>query len=677
MTAFIDRQLGVFRGFSEAGLEFRADIITPYESGDTPVIGSFLLVGSGPDRAVLGRITKFRPTGAMAGLDGDEYLSTMSRLGQAVPEQLKLSKLRYNVNVKLLGSVSNGDGRYRFSPSIRRLPHLGAEVGAPTDEVLNFVCGIGLRDDETPVEIGHLALGDAIYDGIDQKPALPIKFDIERLIARRTYVFARAGYGKSNLVKLLIARLYEQKQPGGMLIFDPEGEYAFPDQLGHPGLASVPHLADKLVVFTDRQSAPQHAPWVQGRVRFNLAKLRPSDVVAHAISSQKQEMVFANRLRGTRPAEWAELIQCLAADGYRVDDAEIGKLLHLKPGRDDAVIGAVKNNLIPVVQTLHDPSSDLRTAALDHLRKGRIVVVDISLLSSTKGEQVAGLLLSSVFRHNQRNFTEGSQDAMVPTIAVIEEAQSVLSPKSSDTSPFVEWAKEGRKYQLGSILITQQPSAIDPRLLSQGDNFFSFHLVAEGDLYALKRVNAHYSDDVLSQLLNEPIRGNAYYWSAPDQPFVLSARIHSFDDYVAELPKRSKPVVAPALLFGEEQQTIRNTYRGAVEAALASSAVRVCAPIAPSGEPINGAAAIKQWNLQFKVAEHCPSELQDTYCFTFGEGQLAAEIEPLMEALRSFGKRVGQVKSKDGKDYILVSKELVKRNPGGSVELATDPTGIL
>jgi len=57
--------------------------------------------------------------------------------------------------------------------------------------------------------------------------------------------------------------------------------------------------------------------------------------------------------------------------------------------------------------------------------------------------------------------------------------------------------------------------------------------------------------------------------------------------------------------------------------------------------------------------------------------KLAAEIEPLIEALRSFGKRVEQVKSKEGKDYILVSEELVERNPSGSVELATDKTGIL
>ena len=37
-----------------------------------------------------------------------------------------------------------------------------------------------------------------------------------------------------------------------MLIFDPEGEYAFPVKT-NPALADIPELSDKLVVFTNRK----------------------------------------------------------------------------------------------------------------------------------------------------------------------------------------------------------------------------------------------------------------------------------------------------------------------------------------------------------------------------------------------------------------------------------------
>jgi hypothetical protein len=114
-------------------------------------------------------------------------------------------------------------------------------------------------------------------------------------------------------------------------------------------------------------------------------------------------------------------------------------------------------------------------------------------------------------------------------VAVIEEAQSVLSQHQSENSPFVQWVKEGRKYELGAIMVTQQPGSIDTRLLSQGDNFFSFHLTSATDLGALERVNAHFSQDVLTSLLSEPIRGNAYFWAAPAQPFVLPVRVLNFE----------------------------------------------------------------------------------------------------------------------------------------------------
>ncbi len=74
-----------------------------------------------------------------------------------------------------------------------------------------------------------------------------------------------------------------------------------------------------------------------------------------------------------------------------------------------------------------------------------------------------------------------------------------------------------RKYNLGAIIVTQQPGAISDQLLSQGDNFFALHLVSSVDLDALKRNNAHFSDDILSYILNEPIEGNAYFWLAPSQ----------------------------------------------------------------------------------------------------------------------------------------------------------------
>ena len=72
----------------------------------------------------------------------------------------------------------------------------------------------------TGADIGYFALGEFVYAGADKRlkkeewmqvktPAVISKFDVAHLVARRTFVFARAGFGKSNLVKLLFSNLYK------------------------------------------------------------------------------------------------------------------------------------------------------------------------------------------------------------------------------------------------------------------------------------------------------------------------------------------------------------------------------------------------------------------------------------------------------------------------------------
>jgi DNA helicase HerA-like ATPase len=96
----------------------------------------------------------------------------------------------------------------------------------------------------------------------DQESLVIPKFHVIDLVARRTLVFARAGFGKSNLVKLLVCNLYRntptvekrggKQGPVGTVIFDPDGEYFWPDDKNRPGLCDVPELQDKVVVFTPK-----------------------------------------------------------------------------------------------------------------------------------------------------------------------------------------------------------------------------------------------------------------------------------------------------------------------------------------------------------------------------------------------------------------------------------------
>ena len=152
-------------------------------------------------------------------------------------------------------------------------------------------------------------------------------------------------------------------------------------------------------------------------------------------------------------------------------------------------------------------------------------------------------ILHIIFDHNQKEFTKADSKT-IPTIAVLEEAQSVLTPGKNATAPFISWVKEGRKYDLGALMITQQPGSISTDLLSQGDNWFVFHLLSDKDLQDVRRANAHFSNDILSSLLNEPIIGQGVFWSSVDtgdglRPYPIPIRVSSFE-HVVKIRDRSK-----------------------------------------------------------------------------------------------------------------------------------------
>ncbi len=525
--------IGVFKGFTEAGREFLVEVLAPYNPEFVPLLGSFVLVGVNDLQALLGRVTRFHPSGTMAGTEADEYLSRLQRLRRPVPEDVKEVGLRYSVQVRLLGTIELAGCQLRYRPGVRTLPHLGASVYSLTEDELKFVCNAHLEADATAVPIGCYSLGDREFHDIE------VKFSFSRLVSKRTFVFARAGYGKSNLIKLLVSRLYEQESKVGMLIFDPEGEYSFRDAQGRPGLADVPEISERLVVFTDRKPPDSsYEPFIAGSVRLNLSQIHSSWVVDICLPEEKQERDYSNLLRGLSQEEWTELVMLFHEKGYRTSKEDLEKALDkLSNGKTSS---AIVRNLVPVVRRLHDERAQLPSSLIYYLSQGCIVVVDISLLPSRVGQEITGLILKTVFEHNVNYFTGRDQDAVIRVVAVIEEAQNVLSAeKMQESSPFVEWAKEGRKYGLGTILVTQQPGSISGQLLSQGDNFFALHLLSHADLDALQRNNAHFSDDILSYILNEPIEGNVYFWSAPSQPYVISARIFSFEDYVGEKQAQS------------------------------------------------------------------------------------------------------------------------------------------
>ena len=652
--------IGVFKGFIESGLEFKADLVVPYQSEFTPLLGSFLVVEVSKQRYLLGRITRFHPVGLMAGAEAEDYLARMTKAGRSVPEDLKEAKLRYNVSVKLLGGLTLGaKGDPKYEPSMRQLPHLGARVGIPAEDALRLICSLGVEAGAKPAILGRLAFGNHVFDG-DGQADMPVPFDVRRMVGRRTYVFAHAGYGKTNLVKLLVTKLYETNPEVGFLIFDPEGEYAVTDKKGRPGLADVPGLQDKVVLYTDRKLSPKYQRFLAGDVHLNLGSLRPGNVVKNCVPPEKWEQVWANAVRGLQEHEWAGLVRLLETDGYRADSAEIREIVQ---NVAETTPPAIVNNIVPVVKRLHDKASRMLDGIFWHLERNHIVVVDISLMASVHGRWIASLILNEIFQRNQANFTAGAQGELLNVVTVVEEAQTVLSSdREKGETIFVEWAKEGRKYGLGSIFVTQQPGAIPSELVSQGDNFFVFHLLSTDDLASLQRANAHFSADVLGMILNEPIPGNAYVWSSPYQPFVLSVRVENFEDYAkaASRTKSADAVPTPAEEFARRipdlQSELDRTVRELLEK---DKQVSVYVNLVSNSQPLAGQVAVKLWNLKLGVGKTLSQEAARVFASEMPDGHKVVPDDTLLAALDRLTVRHKIMRS-EKTPYLLLGSDALK-----------------
>jgi hypothetical protein len=485
--------------------------------------------------------------GRLVSSTGEEYGLRALADDRDIPEDLREQYLRYRVNIRVLGVLRLVQGRPVFAPSHRRLPHVGSRVAFLSDELLRYAVGHYGEG----VELGFFALGEFIYSGGDarldeaawmrvQPAAVVPRFDVHQLVARRTLVFARAGFGKSNLNKLLFSSLYRQtptvqkrggrRIPVATVIFDPDGEYFWPDDKGRPGLCDVPELAEHLVVFTNRQPpSDYYGSFVAGGIRLDLRRLRPADVLAIALPPERQDQQNVRKLKSLNDSDWQRLVTAIHEEGNGTDLNFIKEVLKLERDQDAEALAA-RANMTAIVRMLHDPASQMLDMLLAALRAGKLCVVDVSLLRGTPALILSGLILQKIFDTNQEEFTK-AQPQSIPTIAVVEEAQAVLGNSgSSGEGPYITWVKEGRKYDLGAVLITQQPGSIPQEILSQGDNWFIFHLLSAGDLQAVKRANAHFSDDLLSSLLNEPIPGQGVFWSsAGSTPYPIPVRVLSFE----------------------------------------------------------------------------------------------------------------------------------------------------
>jgi uncharacterized protein len=449
----------------------------------------------------------------------------------AVPERLAAQEphgYRW-MTVQLVGEGTASTG---FRRGISQYPTVGDRVYVVTNDDLRSI--YGRENAPNFVKVGHLASAESI-------PAL---IDVNRLLSRHSAVVGATGAGKSTTVSSLLRALCDpvRYQSARILIVDIHGEYgtALRDLASvfriNPAVDQgqeslfVPYWAmsfDELLSITlgtlDDASRGAVLEKIYSLKKEALNRTAREGVTADTLtvdtpvpfSIHRLWFEFHKAMYATHTAQQAAqsaVTEALAVDANG-QPLQAGDALKVIPPQYQPIaqgrifLSAANLNfrrpLDYLATKLRDPRfnfmfrpgpwlpglQDPPGADLDQLLsqwlggEHPITILDLSGVPSSVLNQVVGVVLRIIYDALfwARSLSEGGRER--PILVVLEEAHNYLrDDQSSSAGAAVQRiVKEGRKYGIAAMIVSQRPSEIDPTVLSQCGTMIAMRLSNASD----------------------------------------------------------------------------------------------------------------------------------------------------------------------------------------------------
>ena len=227
-----------------------------------------------------------------------------------------------------------------------------------------------------------------------------------------------------------------------------------------------------------------------GNSLFNKGLLQALD------DNENPEFTSAAQAFRKRDLSWSQLAQAFQAlykfigtDTYRAFENEYIKKSSSGEAWADEDLKAILEmiarpngaQLIGQVRPQHAPrtSKDYADDIYDELVGGKLVIVDQSSGDEEVNRASAERIIRRIFDGNKEAFREGRSKEDIPDILIYAEEAHNLLPSDRETDYrdiWVRTAKEGAKYNLGLIYVTQEVSSIQKNILKNTANWFIGHL---------------------------------------------------------------------------------------------------------------------------------------------------------------------------------------------------------
>ena len=446
-------------------------------------------------------------------------------------ERDKQKMFSYTYKVKMLGTFTDSGHAIEFTTAVRKLPvvsyHARHLSKREVDAIIN-------KPDSTGIPIGELCIGEDIH-----RDKGNILFDVQRLRDKRTMVFAQSGFGKTNLVKVLLYHIIGDTK-FGKLVFDLNGEY-FLKSKKTMGLGDIDEqkIRENLVVYSDKKIDDSYKDTFVhgGNVLIDMHKnLTIGDILNFSTGFSEVMKSFLLYLEESDVQDFISNIDNYVREPQLIHKKYPDFWNTKKEASTRNTVAAIRKRIAYLIEEgkgLHNSQSTMIEDIFNYLKQGKTVIVDLSLRDSVDASIISTILVRKLFEHNKLEFTSDKPNAVIETVIFVEEAQNVLSHElvKTDANPFVRCAKEGRKFGLGMVAITQRPSAISEEIRTQAENFFAFYMGNSDDIKALVKSNVNYGGVISTFIQRETIPGNLYMVTS-DRAFVVPVRVVEFEELV-------------------------------------------------------------------------------------------------------------------------------------------------
>lgn len=430
----------------------------------------------------------------------------------AIPDKLKeLVDQNYTkldnkqwLNIVLVGEQSG----QKFERGVSQSPTTGDNVHLVTIKDLDAI--YGGQDENNSITIGNISISES----------LSAKIDLNKLVSRHCAILGSTGSGKSNAVGVVLKAIADKEfKRSRILVIDPHGEYnsvlkshsnvykikadsqsqqkelfipfwALPfDELmsifsGDLKDQNKDYFREKIIeaklksVSVNNLEIEKHLVTADAPIPFSIKQLwfdlddferqtfneraNPDTITAKQVTGDAEQLI-SNEYTPASAGGGAPflnnqakgILSFLNSVRTKLSDSRYGFLFSPEEYTPD-LEGNIKN--------------DLSNLLFDWLGSDKpVTILDLSGIPSEIMTSISGTLLKIIYDALfwGQNIDVGGKEQ--PLLIVLEEAHNYLKAgENSIASKSVQSiAKEGRKYGVGLLLVTQRPSELDETVLSQ------------------------------------------------------------------------------------------------------------------------------------------------------------------------------------------------------------------